>query len=268
MYLTNFSHGYEISIKEFPIIYQLSSYLEKTKYLDPILEFISHNNCIELLDFLQNEKFDFNILNRDKYGNFIYPIDIAAAHGFLDIIEWYDKNHIFKYSRNAIDDACFYGNINVLIWFHQSKYEFRYSEYAIIGAAINGHYHILDFLFDNYNIFVTEKLVNYVIKQNNVKILNWFIRKNFEIPISTQLISQAIYYYCNEIIYWFHDNNYLKEISYNMILISILNFNYKFIFWVFNNKIPINNKIKNSYENLDIEKNYHFVDNLNKLNED
>lgn len=257
-----------IPIDEIPLAYQLSCYFKIFNCLDLIVEFSAHCNFVEILDFLSRENFNFGRLNKDTYGNFIYPIDIAANQGSLDFIKWFDeKNYPFKYSEYAIDDACFYGNLKVLEWFHYSKHEFKYSEYAIIGAAYNGYCHILDFLHDYYEIKLSPQIIWYTIDNQKIEILQWFKNKNYILPINNEIIELALYKNNYEIINWLHDNNYFNYVTYKMLFISSLCLNFKFFLWMINNNLPIKHNTNNYEKKIITFGNYHFNNMIQGNNE-
>ena len=72
---------------------------------------------------------------------------------------------MFKYSINAIDLAAKHGHIHILDWFENSGYEFKYED-AIINASENGHIKILDWFKNHYYELKNIKNAIHIAEQN------------------------------------------------------------------------------------------------------
>ena len=57
----------------------------------------------------------------------------------------------FEYDTNIINNASKNGQIDVLEWVHNSKYEFIYNEEAINSASMNGRIDVLEWFHKNKN---------------------------------------------------------------------------------------------------------------------
>ncbi|CAK4117516.1 unnamed protein product [Aphanomyces euteiches] len=81
-----------------------------------------------------------------KYGS--HPIDIAAANGHLDIVQFFLTNTRDCDSTNAMDQAATNGHMEVVQYLHE-KSAVGATNQAMDGAAANGHLEIVRFLHEH-----------------------------------------------------------------------------------------------------------------------
>ncbi|CAK4147083.1 unnamed protein product [Aphanomyces euteiches] len=78
-----------------------------------------------------------------KYGS--KPVDIAAAHGRLDFVQFFRTTTKDNESTNAMDLAATNGHMNVVRYLHENS-TVGATTRAMDGAAANGHLEIVHFL--------------------------------------------------------------------------------------------------------------------------
>lgn len=74
----------------------------------------------------------------------LYPIDLAAERGHLNVIEFLNRHRKEKVSTYAMDKAAANGHLHVLRWLHKYR-QSGCTEKAVRQAAAKGHCDVLDF---------------------------------------------------------------------------------------------------------------------------
>jgi hypothetical protein len=137
--------------------------------------------------------------------NFKITVANAAENGHINILNWFHKSRYeFKYSEYAINYAARNCHINVLEWFHNSKYEFKYSEAAVDWASENGHINVLEWFHNSqYEFKYSKDAINWASENGHINVLEWFYNSDYKFKYSSIGNNE-------EIIKWFNDNGYKK----------------------------------------------------------
>lgn len=153
-----------------------------SEYLEDIVDIASENGNINVLNVLYN----LHIKNKFEFKYTENAIDNACFKGHNDVVEWfYNHNHYleneleFKYTEDAIDWACESGNINIVEWFynHRDEIEFKYTSDAIDNAAEHKHMNIIEWFYNHKNEFkfkYTKDAVDTAFENKHYKVVKWF----------------------------------------------------------------------------------------------
>ena len=85
------------------------------------------------------------------------------------------------YKNNIINNACYYGHVQVLEWFKNSGYKFKYNEWACNYASRNGHIQILEwFKNSGYEFKYYGWAISWASMNDHIQILEWFKNLNIK----------------------------------------------------------------------------------------
>jgi hypothetical protein len=139
-----------------------------------------------------NEIFSFNILNKTDLNIFVIYnnrvlyknniINNACFYGHVQVLEWFkNSGYEFEYNNYAITYASESGRVNVLEWFKNSNCKFKYDENAIEHASENGHVQVLEwFKNSGYKFKYNEWAINCASENGHIQVLEWFKNSGYE----------------------------------------------------------------------------------------
>lgn len=203
--LCRVSKGFNQFVRSLRIFTILQEYHKKYAKLD--IDFVCKEKSIELLQYLlsSNLHYTFN------------AIDYAAMVGNLDIIKYFDQSkYEFKYSNMAFIFALKNGHKDVCNWFIKSKYHFSYI--CIIGPIIElGDIEtILWLLKVNPYLKHSTWIIDHAARFNRLDLLEYFYNTDV-FKYSHMAVDQAIKNGHFNIVKWFHDSKYELKYSYRAI---------------------------------------------------
>ncbi|RHY16336.1 hypothetical protein DYB36_006238 [Aphanomyces astaci] len=95
--------------------------------------------------YAENGDLEYLVENSDNLNFSTGAMDLAAANGHLDVVQWLHVHRSEGCTTKAFDGACANGRIAVVTWLHLNRMEGGTSE-AMDGAASNGHLDVVKFL--------------------------------------------------------------------------------------------------------------------------
>lgn len=159
-----------------------------------------------------------NYTNYTNYNDYMFDantVAVASGHSKPAVLTFLKNNlREFKYDHNAIDLACYLGNVdNIKWWFENYQTDnLLYTTRAINIASYNGNLEILD-IFNKYNCVNTysEYVLACFANKNIMKqTLQWWLFDS----------KQSILYYNSNVFDIYFDNMWKKDTD---LLIDILN---------------------------------------------
>jgi len=78
-----------------------------------------------------------------------FALDHCQKRNHLQLLKWMYVNVPNAKSRYVIDRAAFWGQLDVIIWFHENKPDQGCTHWAMEGASYNGHLDIIQWLQAN-----------------------------------------------------------------------------------------------------------------------
>jgi hypothetical protein len=160
---------------------------------------ISNKNQISVENY---EIQSFDILHKSNLNIFViennamlYKNDIienACFYGHVQVLEWFkNSGYEFNYNEMSINSASYYGHVQVLEWFKNSGYEFKYDEWAIINASGHGHIQVLEwFKNSGYEFKYDEEAITRASVNGHDQVLEWFKNSGYKFKYN----GCAIYY--------------------------------------------------------------------------
>lgn len=151
-------------------------------YSKNAIDFASIYGRIDVLDWFVKHAKCLNILKYD----ITRAIDLAAARGHTNVLNWWKFSGLGFNYQYAIDWASEEGHVNVLNWFEDNfmknnQYlEIKYSEWAMNWASQKGHIHILNwfkYASEKYNIELkfSEHVMDWITDKKDIDVLNWWL---------------------------------------------------------------------------------------------
>ncbi|KAF0689459.1 Aste57867_19094 [Aphanomyces stellatus] len=95
--------------------------------------------------YAENGDLDYLSQNSDNLNFSTDAMDLAAAHGHLEVLQWLHVHRTEGCTTQAFDKAATNGHMHVVTWLHLNRLEGG-TVAAMDGAAANGHLDILKFL--------------------------------------------------------------------------------------------------------------------------
>ncbi|KAK1930026.1 putative ankyrin repeat protein [Phytophthora citrophthora] len=99
-------------------------------------------------------------------------MDVAAAHGRLDVLKWLHVHRDEKCSTNAMDLAAANGYLEIVQWLHGSREEGCTTK-AMDGAVGNGHVHVADWLYRNRSEGCTTDAIDQAAQRGHLDAIKW-----------------------------------------------------------------------------------------------
>lgn len=188
--------------------------IDKEKCREFIIALIS-NNRLDLLIKLYSV-ISFNL---DFYATPFDVCDIAARHGFLDIVKWFhfERNGSLHYERefNVCGTAAKHGFLDIILWVRNHKHSNGrckcyfdsdlgdlHDEDNILFEAIRGNqFHIVQWVHDDRDPrILNNNMCIYAAQHGNFEILKWAV--DFGYPLSPAVASCLAYGGFFDILKW------------------------------------------------------------------
>ena len=158
--------------------------------------------------------------NEYEIKNISAIIEEACIFGNVDILEWFKKNNYdIKYFVCNIDIVPNKCCITILNWFKNNNYEIKYTCNTINNACKYGYIDILDWFHNSkYDLLYTEYAINFAY---NINVIKWFDKFGYKLKYSSEAINYACYTGNLEIIEWFYNSAYEFKYDHYAIINAI-----------------------------------------------
>jgi len=107
----------------------------------------------------------------DLYGNMKKLLDTAAGNGTVEILRLLENNTSDKYSHNAITNAAYHGNLEIIKYLHSKSVDC--ANWAMYAATSLGHFEIVKFLHENRNDICNENIMKLAIEHRHLDIVKY-----------------------------------------------------------------------------------------------
>ncbi|KAG9409783.1 hypothetical protein AC1031_020094 [Aphanomyces cochlioides] len=104
-------------------------------------------------------------------------LDQAATNGHLDVVRYLHENSIVGATKKAMDGAAANGHLEIVRFLHEHRCE-GCSADAVDLAATNGHLEVVKFLLDNRREGHTTQAIDGAARQGHLDIVSFFHNRN------------------------------------------------------------------------------------------
>lgn len=199
----------------------------KHSYNEETIDQLITSNCLPVLQWLANHHYPICCSDRACY--------LAAAHGYIELIEWlhfhqlindprnemidaavsrnclsmlecYQRNHFKIKYRHAIDIATSKGNLVILNWFHQNAIKFKYTTVALDRASANNHLAVLQWYQSHHYELKYQKAIDRAATNGHLVVLHWWYKiHSTHLKYTKKAIDGAAMNNHLKVLDWFND---------------------------------------------------------------